>query len=234
MLQVRVVQGRRVAVMRFATVAFAQSDLTIWYVAIVLPILILATIVTIWGNQITGKAGEHWASEELRKLPQSEYRLLNDLVLKDSTGLHQIDHVVVSVYGIYVVETKNYTGTIYGDSKYSEWFMYLGKNKRKIHSPLRQNYGHIQCLKELLGLEDSVFISIVCFANRTKFKVKTHSDREFVVHTNDLRSTVLDHPQCMGPDMNAVADRLESLNIIDKAVRHEHIRDLQNTYSGKL
>ena len=57
--------------MRFATVAFAQSDLTIWYVAIVLPILILATIVTIWGNQITGKAGEHWASEELRKLPQS-------------------------------------------------------------------------------------------------------------------------------------------------------------------
>lgn len=131
MLQVRVVQGRRVAVMRFATVAFAQSDLTIWYVAIVLPILILATIVTIWGNQITGKAGEHWASEELRKLPQSEYRLLNDLVLKDSTGLHQIDHVVVLVYGIYVVETKNYTGTICGDFKYSEWFMYLGKNKRK-------------------------------------------------------------------------------------------------------
>lgn len=172
MLQVRVVQGRRVAVMRFATVAFAQSDLTIWYVAIVLPILILATIVTIWGNQITGKVGEHWASEELRKLPQSEYRLLDDLVLKDSTGLHQIDHVVVSVYGIYVVETKNYTGTICGDFKYSEWFMYLGKSKRKIHPLLRQNYGHIQCLKELLGLEDSVFISIVCFANRTKFKVK--------------------------------------------------------------
>lgn len=83
--------------MRFATVAFAQSTLTIWYVAIVLPILILATIVTIWGNQITGRAGKHWASEELRKLPQSEYRLLDDLVLKDSTGLHQIDHVVVSV-----------------------------------------------------------------------------------------------------------------------------------------
>ena len=115
--------------MRFATVVFAQSTLTIWYVAIVLPILILATIVTIWGNQITGRAGKHWASEELRKLPQSEYRLLDDLVLKDSTGLHQIDHVVVSVYGIYVVETKNYTGTIYGDSKYSEWFMYLDKNK---------------------------------------------------------------------------------------------------------
>lgn len=83
-------------------------------------------------------------------------------------------------------------------------------------------------------MEDSVFISIVCFANRTKFKVKTHFDREFVVHTNDLRSTVLDHPQCMGPDVNAVADRLESLNITDKAVRREHIRDLQNTHFGKL
>ena len=55
MLQVRVVQGRRVAVMRFATVAFAQSDLTIWYVAIVLPILILATIVTIWAIKLLAR-----------------------------------------------------------------------------------------------------------------------------------------------------------------------------------
>lgn len=209
-------------------------DLTIWYVAIVLPILILATIVTIWGNQITGKAGEHWASEELRKLPQSEYRLLNDLVLKDSTGLHQIDHVVVSVYGIYVVEAKNYTGTIYGDSKYSEWFMYLGKNKRKNPFAFAAELRAHSMFEGIIGIGRFGFHFIVCFANRTKFKVKTHSDREFVVHTNDLRSTVLDHPQCMGPDMNAVADRLESLNIIDKAVRHEHIRDLQNTYSGKL
>lgn len=190
--------------------------MTIWYVAIVLPILILATIVTIWGNQITGRAGKHWASEELRKLLQSEYRLLDDLVPKDSTRLHQIDHVVVSVYGIYVVETKNYTGTIYGDSKYSELFMYLGKNKKPFTfaAELRAH----SMLEGIIGIGRFGF----------------HYDREFVVHTNDLRSTVLDHPQCMGPDVNAVADRLESLNITDKAVRREHIRDLQNTHFGKL
>ena len=178
--------------------------MTIWYVAIVLPILILATSVTIWGNQITGRAGKHWASEELRKLLQSEYRLLDDLVPKDSTRLHQIDHVVVSVYGIYVVETKNYTGTIYGDSKYSEWFMYLGKNKKPFTfaAELRAH----SMLEGIIGIGRFGF----------------HYDREFVVHTNDLRSTVLDHPQ------------LESLNITDKAVRREHIRDLQNTHFGKL
>ena len=190
--------------------------MTIWYVAIVLPILILATIVTIRGNQITGRAGKHWASEELRKLPQSEYRLLDDLVPKDSTRLHQIDHVVVSVYSIYVVETKNYTGTIYGDFKYSEWFMYLGKNKKPFAfaAELRAH----SMLEGIIGIGRFGF----------------HSDREFVVHTNDMRSTVLDHPQCMGPDVNAVADRLESLNITDRAVRREHIRDLQNTHFGKL
>ena len=228
-----IARGREIIVMHATGAVSNQPYFVLPCVLIVFVIFVFATIVTIWENQLVGKAGEHWASEELKKLPQSEYHLLNDLLLKDSKGMHQIDHVVVSPYGIYVVETKNYSGAIYGDSKYPEWFSYLGKGKRKIHSPLRQNYGHIQCLKELLGLDDSAFISIVCFSNRTKFKVKTHSDREFVVHTDDLKSMVLDHPLCMGLDMNAVASKLEELNITDKAARREHIRILQAAHSGE-
>lgn len=75
------------------------------------------------------------------------------------------------------------------------------------------------------------FISIDCFSNRTKFKVKTHSGREFVVHTDDLRSVVLDHPLCMGLDMNTVVSKLEDLNITDKATRREHMRILQTAHA---
>lgn len=70
-----------------------------------------------------------------------------------------------------------------------------------------------------------------CFSTRTKFKVKTHSGREFVVHTDDLRSVVLDHPLCMGLDMNTVVSKLEDLNITDKATRREHIRILQTAHA---
>ena len=162
--------------MRFATVAFAQSDLTIWYVAIVLPILILATIVTIWGNQITGKAGEHWASEELRKLPQSEYRLLNDLVLKDSTGLHQIDHVVVSIYGIFSIETKNYKGQIYGSESSAKWTQNIYGHKYSFMNPIYQNYAHVKALNALLqshGYENIPVFSIVTFPGDAVLKIKT-------------------------------------------------------------
>jgi len=61
--------------------------------------------------------------------------------------------------------------------------------------------------------------------------VKTHSGREFVVHTDDLRSVVLDHPLCMGLDMNTVVSKLEDLNITDKATRREHIRILQTAHA---
>ena len=77
---------------------------------LVLAVIVLLFFAKIWGNQFLGKSGEHWAAQELGKLPSGEYHVLNDLVLEDSHGLHQIDHVVVSPYGIYMVETKNYTG----------------------------------------------------------------------------------------------------------------------------
>lgn len=194
---------------------------------LVLVVIVLLIFAKICGNQFLGKAGEHWASQELSKLPSAEYRVLNDLVLNDSHGLHQIDHVVVSPYGIYVVETKNYTGSVIGDAKYANWLLYVGGQKRKFHSPLRQNYGHIKCLQELLGLDESMFVSIVCFANRTKVKVTVHSDCEFVVHTDDLRSTVLNHPQSRGLDAEGIAQKLQMLNVTDKKIRKQHVKQLQ-------
>ena len=194
---------------------------------LVLAVIVLLFFAKIWGNQFLGKSGEHWAAQELGKLPSGEYHVLNDLVLEDSHGLHQIDHVVVSPYGIYMVETKNYTGSIIGDAKYANWLLYVGGQKRKIHSPLRQNYGHIKCLQELLKLDESAFVSIVCFANRTKTKVTVHSDREFVVHTDTLRSAVLDHPQCSGLDAESIVQNLQSFNITDKKIRRQHVKQLR-------
>ena len=196
----------------------------------VLVVVILLIFAKIWGNQFTGKAGEHWAAQELGKLPSEEYRVLNDLVLQDSHGLHQIDHVVVSSYGIYVVETKNYSGSVVGDAKYANWLLCVGGQKRKFHSPLRQNYGHIKCLQELLGIDESMFVSIVCFANRTKVKVTVHSDHEFVVHTDDLRATVLNHPQGCGLDAESITQKLQALNITDKKIRRQHVKQLQSAH----
>ena len=64
-----------------------------------------------------GRRGERAVASILSELPSSEYSVINDITLQDEHGSTQIDHVIVSVYGIFVIETKNYSGWIMGAEK---------------------------------------------------------------------------------------------------------------------
>lgn len=68
-----------------------------------------------------GAAGERSIARRLATLPKEQYVILNDLLLPTSYGTTQIDHVVVSIYGIFVIETKNYKGIIYGGQDAETW-----------------------------------------------------------------------------------------------------------------
>lgn len=57
----------------------------------------------------TGELGESFVAEYLEQLPDGYY-IYNDVVLPTERGTTQIDHVVVSKYGVFVIETKNYRG----------------------------------------------------------------------------------------------------------------------------
>lgn len=100
----------------------------------------------------------------LSQLPD-EYTILNDLVFRTDKGTTQIDHVVVSKYGVFTIETKNYRGEIYGDDKRQEWtqlivtevtyakkwwktYTYVTKNH--FYNPVKQSLGHAFRIKELL------------------------------------------------------------------------------------
>ena len=67
-----------------------------------------------------GKEGENRVHNILMQLPD-DYVILDDVVLRTNRGTTQIDHIVVSKYGVFAIETKNYRGEIYGDDKRKEW-----------------------------------------------------------------------------------------------------------------
>lgn len=77
-----------------------------------------------------GKAGEHWTKQILRKLPKEQYIVLNDLLLQDDNYTHQIDHLVISKYGLFVIETKQYNGFIKGNKYDKQWTRYLKMEKK--------------------------------------------------------------------------------------------------------
>jgi hypothetical protein len=106
-------------------------------------------------------------------LDKETYRSVNNVTLNTSNGTTQIDHVIASRYGIFVVETKNYQGWIFGGEKQAEWTQSLpGGKKFKFQNPLRQNYRHIKALSEFLGLPEDKFHSVVMFWGESEFKTE--------------------------------------------------------------
>ena len=68
-----------------------------------------------------GRRGEKHVASILRRLPNSKYKVINNLLLNYRGHTSEIDHVVISPYAIFVIETKSYTGLIYGNERSEYW-----------------------------------------------------------------------------------------------------------------
>ena len=107
-------------------------------------------------------------------LPSSEYRRYHDVTLPTASSTTQIDHVFVSEFGVFVVETKNMNGWIYGTEKDRKWIqVFPGGQKYRFQNPLRQNYGHVKAIEDALaemGLAKGVVKSVVIFVGEVELK----------------------------------------------------------------
>lgn len=199
--------------------------ITIIYIFIAIGI-ILYIFLKVNYPKLRGFYGEKYVKEELKKLSSDKYIILNDILIKDSNGTHQIDHIVITENEIFVIEMKNYYGLIVGNQYYEKWFQYLGKYKNKFYNPLRQNYGHIKALSKLLDLEEKYFVSIICFSNQSKLKVSTN---EIVINLRDLFNTIYKYEsnKLNILDKDKYKSIIETSNIVDKKIRKEHIKNIR-------
>ena len=125
------------------------------------------------GPKQKGKRGEKLVAGRLRKGLPDEYRILNDIYLPLPDGTTtQIDHIVVSQYGVFVVETKTYSGWIFGDEKSKDWTQSIYHKKSRFQNPMRQNYKHICALADNLGIDKSYFHGVVAFTGDCTFKTE--------------------------------------------------------------
>lgn len=129
-----------------------------------------------------------WGERSVRRLIDKEldsatYHAIHDVTLPAEGGTTQIDHVIVSRFGIFVVETKNMGGWIFGREFDPKWTQTFGSHKNSFQNPLRQNYRHIKTLDTLLDVGEHKIFSIVAFTGGSTLK----SDMpENVVHGRQL------------------------------------------------
>ncbi len=132
-----------------------------------------------------GARGEIRVSKELSFL-SNEYYVLNDVLLRIGNRSSQIDHIVVSIYGIFVIETKNYKGWIFGSEKSRQWTQNLFGEKYFFQNPIIQNKGHIYTLKKALKISEDKFISIIAFSSEADLKNSYESNVIYISEINDI------------------------------------------------
>ena len=149
-----------------------------WYL---FPVFILPLIVkTRW---FKGKKGEFLVNAILNKfLDKNKYHLIKNVTLPTRDGTTQIDHIVVSTFGVFVLETKNMKGLIVGTAKQKLWTQQFFKKRYQFQNPLHQNYKHTQTLADSLNVVPDFIYSMVVFVGDSTFKTKMP---ENVTHGRD-------------------------------------------------
>lgn len=148
--------------------AVLSSVMNVWYLIPI--ILLLMFFKTPFAKGVFGEFLVNLAIN--LRLNKKKYHLLKNVTLPTEDGTTQIDHIVVSQYGIFVIETKNMKGWIFGDEHQKIWTQKIYKHTNKFQNPLHQNYKHTKTIESLLDLEKDKIFSIVTFVGDSTFKTK--------------------------------------------------------------
>ena len=134
-----------------------------------IPVVVLILVLkSRWFKGIFGEFIVNAAAKFL--LNKDEYKIIKNVTLPAEGGTTQIDHIIVSQYGVFVIETKNMKGWIYGDPDQPMWTQKIFRHSNRFQNPLRQNYKHTKTLQQLLGLNDDQVHSVVVFVGVSRFK----------------------------------------------------------------
>lgn len=176
-------------------------------------------------DDFRGWEGEAWVAFHLRRFERrdrSGYRLLNNLLLKSGEHSAEIDHVLVTRYGVFVIETKAWArGHVTEDGR---WFRGNSETSAtEVHSPQQQNQGHVRMLRTVLGYVECIPLVVLTRARMTGLVPSG------VIGLSQLRETIRLFGKVVFDDarVQALAGQLEQANITEPARRRERIRRLK-------
>ena len=103
-------------------------------------------------------------------LDKTRYHPVTNIILPSENGTTQVDHIILSVYGVFVVESNKMKGLIYGSPDQMTWIQKKYRHTNNFENPLLQNYRHAKTLQSILGLKDNQIHSVVVFPGNSIFK----------------------------------------------------------------
>ena len=200
---------------------------------IIAVITVVFVVVLVWRLPSKGEVGEKWVAKILSKLPQDEYKIINNLLVSYKGKTTQIDHVIVSEYRIFVIETKHYQGWIYGDANREYWTQNIYGNTYELWNPIYQNQGHIRTLLNVLtDIRPGVFISIVAFSRQASLDI---SNSENVIYWDELIDLIRSYQRKLISTEQAqnAYETLLAANVSSKENQQQHVNYVREQISKR-
>lgn len=197
----------------------------LWYVWV---LILLLAVFSCFKTKIKGFVGEKTIAAFLKSLPGKEYFVLNDIILPTASGTTQIDHIVVSPYGIFVIETKNYKGWIFGTETSAKWTQNIYGKKSTFMNPIHQNYAHVKAITSQLAGHTSIpIIPIVAFSGNCDLKVETKSA---VVYFSKVTREINKYREVYAqiPEVEQVCALLQNAKMIDSGIKKTHVAGVKS------
>ncbi|MFK5882299.1 MAG: NERD domain-containing protein [Sulfurospirillum sp.] len=200
----------------------------------ILMILILVFVKSSFGK---GLIGEFLVNLAITlRLDKNEYHLFKNVTISTNDGTTQIDHIIVSIYGIFVIETKNMKGWIFGDKNQKTWTQKIYKHTNKFQNPLHQNYKHVKTLESLLNINQNKIFSIITFVGDSTFKTEMPENVTytggFINFINSKKIKLLSEQEVF--EINSLISEKRLAQTFKTHINHmQHVKDIVKEKENK-
>jgi len=163
-------------------------------------------------------------------LDKKIYHRFHDVIIPSANGTTQIDHILVSLHGIFIVETKNTSGWIFGSEDQASWTQVLYGKKYSFQNPLRQTYRQKKILAQFLSVDESRIHTIIYYVGDCKFKTQLPSN---VMRSGLARYIKRFTDQVLSQDESSrILKKFEQHTIESTLSTSDHVRSLQQRHNS--
>lgn len=186
----------------------------------------------------TGVKGEYLTYMKLSSIQGNNRCIANCYIPKEDGTTSEIDMLMIHETGIYVFESKNYSGYIFGSTNQKMWTQTLyagrrGVERHQFYNPIMQNKTHIKYLKALLKDESIPIYSYIVFSDRCEF-MNLDVDKSYrVIHRSSLikylNNDIRERPGILSESrIEQIFESLDKQSHTDKTTKKEHVQEIRD------
>lgn len=145
----------------------------------------------------TGQWGEYLTEYLINNHIDGYFKIVKNVYLETQKATTEIDVILIHEKGVFVFESKNYSGWIFGSAEQKHWTQCLvNKEKRKFYNPIMQNSTHIKAIKRTFNITDDKIFSYIVFSERCELRVVPENTEQIKIIKRDELKKKLDKHIC--------------------------------------